>query len=133
MPLFRRPDATPVAAVHPVRRIMPFLMPTKNGAFVLFEQHVETEPAMRLLARLNAERAERPVTLFHLVLRAIGLALTDFPRLNRFVAGSRLYQRNGIWLSFSAKPRLERDAPVLTAKSPLHAADSLLAKVERGH
>ena len=93
MPLFRRPDATPVAAVHPVRRIMPFLMPTKNGAFVLFEQQVATEPAMRFLARLNAERTDRPVTLFHLVLRALGVALADFPRLNRFVAGSR---RDGV-------------------------------------
>jgi len=35
-------DASPVPNVHPVRRIMPFIMPTKNGAFVLFE--VEGEP-----------------------------------------------------------------------------------------
>ena len=133
MPLFRRPDATPVAGVHPVRRIMPFLMPTKNGAFVLFEQHVATEPAMRFLARVNAGRTERPVTLFHLVLRAIGLALTDFPRLNRFVAGSRLYQRNGIWLSFSAKQRLERDAPIFTAKIAFDRAEALVAMVDRAH
>ena len=134
MPLFRRPDATPVAAVHPVRRIMPFLMPTKNGAFVLFEQQVATEPAMRFLAQVNAERpGDRPVTLFHLVLRAIGLALTDFPRLNRFVAGSRLYQRNGIWLSFSAKQRLERDAPIFTAKLAFDPAESLVQMVDRAH
>jgi len=126
MPLFARPDATPVASVHPVRRIMPFLMPSKNGAFVLFEQHVDAGPAGRFLAELNAGRPpERCVTLFHLVLRAIGLALTEFPRLNRFVAGSRLYQRNGIWLAFSAKQRLERDAPLFTAKIRFEADEPL--------
>jgi len=132
MPLFSRPDATPVAAVHPVRRIMPFLMPTKNGAFVLFEQEVDAAPAGRVLAELNAGRPrERAATLFHLVLRAIGVALTEFPRLNRFVAGSRLYERRGIWLAFSAKQRLERDAPLFTAKIRFDASEPFDAFVER--
>jgi hypothetical protein len=134
MPLFRRPDATAVETVHPVRRIMPFLMPTKNGAFVLFEQEIASEPAARFLATFNAGRpAERPATLFHLVLRAIGLALTEYPRLNRFVAGSRLYQRRGIWLSFSAKQRLERDAPIFTAKFLFEPTETLAAMVDRVH
>src|SRR5438552_3507938 len=129
-----RPDATPVESVHPVRRIMPFLMPTKNGAFVLFEQQVPVEPARRFLTTLNAERSpERAVTLFHLVLRAIGVALTEFPRLNRFVAGSRLYQRRGIWLSFSAKQRLERDAPLFTAKLSFDPDEPLTAMADRVH
>jgi hypothetical protein len=131
---FARPDATPVPLVHPIRRIMPFLMPTKNGAFVLFEQHIESGPAQQLLARLNAGRPpERALTLFHLVLRAIGLALAEYPRLNRFVAGSRLYARDGIWLSFSAKQRLERDAPIFTVKLRFDPAEPLPAMGDRIH
>lgn len=132
MPLFSRTDGTPVPDVHPVRRIMPFLMPSKNGAFVLFEQHVDAAPAQQLLAELNAGRpAERPVTLFHLVLRAVGLALHAYPRLNRFVAGTRLYARRGIWLSFSAKMRLERDAALFTVKVPFDAGEPLATLVDR--
>ena len=131
MPPFARPDGTP-SPVHPLRRIMPFLLPTKNGAFVLFEQHVDAAPAKRFLAELNAgQPPERAVTLFHLVLRAIGTALAEFPRLNRFVAGSRLYDRRGIWLSFSAKQRLERDAPIFTAKIRFEPAEPLDTLVER--
>lgn len=132
MPLFPRPDATAVAAVHPVRRIMPFLMPTRNGAFVLFEQHIPVAPARAFLAPLNAGRSpERAVTLFHLVLRAIGFALAEFPRLNRFVAGSRLYERRGIWLAFSGKQRMERDAPLFTAKMLFDPNEPLDAMVDR--
>jgi hypothetical protein len=132
MALFARPDATPVASVHPVRRIMPFLMPTKNGAFVLFEQHVDAGPAGRFLEELNAGRPpERWVTVFHLVLRALGIVLTEFPRVNRFVAGSRLYQRDGVWLAFSAKQRLERDAPLFTAKLRFEPGEPLDDFAER--
>ena len=132
MPLLSRPDATPVENLHPVRRIMPFLMPTGNGAFVLFEQHIDPAPARALLAELNATRPpERAVTLFHLLLRAIGLALAEYPRLNRFVVGTRLYARRGIWLAFSAKQRLERDAPIFTVKIPFDPAEPLTAMVDR--
>ena len=132
MPLFARPDGTPVEKLHPVRRIMPFLMPGRNEAFVLFEQLIDVTAARRFLDERDARRpAERPITLFHLVLRAIGLAITTFPRLNRFVAGSHLYDRRGIWLSFSAKKRLERDAPLFTAKIAFDAAEPLDAMADR--
>jgi len=127
-----RPDGTP-AVVHPVRRIMPFLMPTKNGAFVLFEQQIDAAPVHRFLAARNAGRTDATaITLFHLVLRAIGLALVEFPRLNRFVAGSRIYERRGIWLAFSAKQRLERDAPIFTVKlrfEPEEPLDAMVARI----
>jgi hypothetical protein len=132
MPLRRRTDGTPVANLHPVRRIMPFIMPTRAESVVMFEQQVDVEPARRLLARLNADRApERAVTLFHVILYALGRALDEFPRLNRFVAGSRLYDRSGIWLAFSAKTALERDAPIFTAKIEFRPAEALEAFADR--
>jgi 2-oxoacid dehydrogenases acyltransferase (catalytic domain) len=127
-----RADGTPVAALHPLRRIMPFVMPTRNGAFVLFEQDIPTAPLLPVLERLNTGRpAERRITLFHFVLQSIGVALTEFPRLNRFVAGSRLYDRHGIWLAFSAKQRMERDAPIFTSKIEYRPGESLPAMVDR--
>ena len=125
-------DGSPVANVHPVRRIMPFVMPTKNGAFVLFEQEIATAPLIAFLADVNRGRAAgRHVTMFHCVLRAIGVALTEFPRLNRYVAGSRLYARNAIWLAFSAKQRLEKDAPLFTAKVDFRTGELLEGFVDR--
>jgi hypothetical protein len=128
----KRFDATPVPDVHPVRRIMPFIMPSKNGAFVLFEHDIPTAPLVAFLADVNRQRpADRPVTMFHCVLRAIGVALTEFPRLNRYISGSRLYAREGIWLAFSAKQRLERDAPLFTAKVQFTAGEPIGTFVDR--
>ena len=134
MPLFNRSDATPIEGLHPVRRIVPFLMPTANSAYVLFEQVIDAAPAKRFLAAENAKRpAERPITIFHLVLRALGNGFTSYPRLNRVVAGSRLYQRRGVWLSFSAKMSLELNAPIFTKKIAFDAAEPLGAMVDRIH
>lgn len=127
-----RPDGTLVANVHPVRRIVPFVMPIRNGAWVLFEQNIPTAPLRPVLQTLNATRpADRKVTLFHCVLRAMGLALHAYPRLNRFVAGSRFYDRNGILLSFSGKQRMERDAPIYTSKFAFEPSEPLAAMVDR--
>ena len=127
-----RADGAPIANVHPLRRIMPFIMPVRNGAFVLFEQDVPTASLFAALERLNAGRpAEHRITAFHCVLYAIGVALTEFPRLNRFIAGSRLYDRRGIWLAFSAKQRLERDAPMFSSKVEFRPGEPLPAMVDR--
>lgn len=127
-----RIDGSRVPDVHPVRRIMPFIMPARSGAWVLFEHSIPTEPMRALLERLNADRpADRRITLFHCVLRAIGVAIGEYPRLNRFVVGSRLYDRHGIWLAFSAKQRMERDAPIFTAKVRFDPTETLPAMVDR--
>jgi hypothetical protein len=127
-----RIDGTRVPNVHPVRRIMQFIMPSRTGAWVLFEHSIPTAPLRELLEGLNAGRpAESRVTLFHCVLRAIGVAIGEFPRLNRFVVGSKLYDRNGIWLAFSAKQRMEKDAPIFTAKIRFDPKEALPAMVDR--
>jgi hypothetical protein len=48
----------PVATVHPVRRIMPFLIPSKNGGVVLFEQQVPVAAARAFLRK--STRTGRP-------------------------------------------------------------------------
>ena len=64
-----RADGTPIPNLHPLRRIMPFIMPARNGAFVLFEQDIPTGPVLETLARLNASRpAERRTGIAHLVI-----------------------------------------------------------------
>jgi hypothetical protein len=128
----RRSDGAPIERLPALRRLMPFLVPRRNDAYVLFEQAIPTAPLRALLERLNAGRPDADrVTLFHCVLRALGMALTDFPRLNRFVAGRRLWERRGIWLAVSAKQRLDRDAPVFSTKIRFDPTESLVDFAER--
>lgn len=113
----RRPDATLVRDLSATRRFMPILSPRRNDNLVWFEFEVEVERALAWAQGRSAGRdPQRPITLFHVILAALARILDERPRLNRFTAGRRLWQRDGIWLTFSAKMRFDEDAPLLTVK-----------------
>jgi hypothetical protein len=127
-----RPDARLVQDLPAVRRFMPFLSPRRNESLVYFAQEIEVGPALAFLAERNQGRPpERRATFFHLVLRAITRTLDERPRLNRFTAGGRIWQRDGIWISFAAKKRFDDDAPIVTVKRRFDPAESLDEMVER--
>jgi len=96
-------------AVHPYRRMMPFLMRGRNESAVYFEQHLD-------VARAQAWLAERGAGMFALVLHALASVLHERERLNRFTVGRKTYQRDGVQLSFAAKKRYTDDAPLATVK-----------------
>jgi hypothetical protein len=109
-----------------IRRFMPFVSPRRNRVAVYFRQEIDVESALRLVDRLNEGRApEARITLFHLLLRGIARVLHERPRLNRFVAGGRVWQRDGVWLSFSVKKAMSDAAPLTTVKLRFDPAESL--------
>ncbi len=127
----RRPDATLVRDLPAMRRFMPFVSPRRGDALVFFEHEIEVERALAFAAEHSRHRdPERPITLFHVILAAIARVLHERPRLNRFTAGGRLWQRDGIWITFSAKMRLEEGAPMLTVKRRLDPTAPLDSMVD---
>ena len=127
----RRPDATLVKQITPLQRFMPFVSPRRNEALVLYAQTISVDAAFAFIEARNAHRPpEKRLTLFHVILRAIALALDEKPRLNRFVKGSRLWQRDGIWLTFSAKRAFADDASVITVKRRFNPKEDLEAMAD---
>jgi len=130
----RRPDGTLIRGLSPMRRFMPFVSPRRNESVVYFAQPIDAEPGLAFLERLNAARPpERPVTYFHLYLRALALVMTQRPQLNRFVAGGRLWQRDGVWISFTAKRAFSDEAPLVTIKRRFDGDGSLAEMVDAIH
>lgn len=115
MPLFRRPDGVLCRDLPPVRRIVPYLMRGRNESAVYHEKVYDltrTRPWLRAYNRSHEDRA----TLFHLFLYACARALHARPGLNRFASGGRIYQRNGVSVSFAAKKEMRDEAPFVTIK-----------------
>jgi hypothetical protein len=100
-----------------MRRILPHVSPRRNDSLFYLPNEVEVEAALEFLDKHNRTRpADRPATLFHLLLRAASQGVALQPRVNRFVKGGRLWERRGVYLTFSAKRELSPDAPMLTIK-----------------
>lgn len=112
-----RADAKPVENLSTMRRFMPYVSPRRNdSAFYMF-QDIEVEAALEYLEKQNRERAEGDrLTLFHLFLRSTSQAFALRPGVNRFVKGGRLWQREGVYLSFAAKRSIEDGSPLITVK-----------------
>ena len=124
-----RSDGTPVQGLHPYRRIMQYIMPTRNESLVYFDVQVG---ASALLAYLDRNR-EKGITLIHVLVAALAQTLDDNPKMNRFVSGRRLYQRKGKSITFTAK-RKKLDAQSKLAMVQLHLDEgesfaSLVARI----
>lgn len=109
-----RPDGT-LVKIHPFRRILIHLLPTRGEALVYFDAYADAE---KLVAFLDEEkRKDSGADMTHVAIAAANIALASTPKMNRFVVGHRLYDRKERWLSFSMKrKRLDRDAQISTVK-----------------
>jgi pyruvate/2-oxoglutarate dehydrogenase complex dihydrolipoamide acyltransferase (E2) component len=126
MPLFRRPDGDLVRDESPVRRIMPYLMRGRNESAVYQDTTYRIARARAWLRAYN--RAHQPrATLFHLLAYACAVVLHARPRLNRFVSGSRIYQRRGVAVSFVAKKEFTDAGAGVTVKVGLTPHEPFLA------
>jgi hypothetical protein len=115
MPLFKRADATLATDVAPFRQMMPFLMPTRTESAVYFEQDLDLTKTNAFIDAHNRTHEKR-ITVFHVFTWAIAHVLHARPRMNRFVMGNRIYQRDGVWLSYSAKKSMADGAPIVVLK-----------------
>ncbi len=93
----------------------------------------EVAAAEAWLARFNAKRdPEAPnATFFHLFLWACAHALHERPGLNRFIMNGRVYQRNAVQLSFTAKRGFHDDEPIVTRKFTFEKNEPFAACVGR--
>ncbi len=113
----RRTDATLVRDLTRMRRFMPYISPRRNDSLFFMPQDVAADAALEFVKKQNLERPKnRPITLFHLFLRSCSQAVALRPGLNRFVKGGKLWQRDGVWITFSAKRKLVDGSPMITIK-----------------
>jgi hypothetical protein len=126
---WRRPDGDLVRGLPPTKQIMPYLMRGRNESAVYFEQHVAMRQVDAYVRTFNDSHPDLQITVQHVLMWAITQVLDRFPTMNRFVAGGRLYQRNEIWFSYSAKRSLKGDSPLVVIKRQFHAEESFVDMV----
>lgn len=122
-----RPDGTRVHNLPRLRRIMPYVMPRRADALVFFEQVLDLTQTQAYLDRWNADSARPPLTLFQVMIAAAVHTLHERPRLNRFVAGRRLWQRDVIEVSISVIKAKDDDARLTVVKESFTAGQGLTA------
>ena len=105
-----RKDGVWLKDIPALNRIMPGLLPNRadNEAHISIE--IDTRPLNAYLEQVNAGRTEDKYTFFHLISAALGKAFVLRPRMNRFVVGTKLYQRKNITVAFTVKKKFSDHA-----------------------
>ena len=115
MPLFKRPDGTLLKNLPTFRRLNPYLMQSRTEATIFIPLRIDVTETIPYLKDLENKRGEK-VSIFPLILTAIGRTFALRPELNRFCVGTKLYQRNEISFSFVAKKQYQDKAKETNVK-----------------
>jgi hypothetical protein len=127
----KRCDGTLVTHLTPYEKFFPHLVRTRSESQLLFKQLIEVDKTLRHLASANSGSNHGNITLFHVFLCAAVRTIALRPKLNRFVKGRRVYQRNSISCSFVVKKELTEDAPYSNVKIMFGPDETLEAVCEK--
>lgn len=126
-----RPDGRLVERVHPYRRMMPFIMRTRTESAVYFDSLVRAEALEEYLEEAGPAFG---ADVTHCVVAAAAIGLAENPSMNLFVAGRRLYEREGRWLSFSVKrKKKDRAAKLGVVKMRMEDGETFRQLCDRIH
>lgn len=113
-----RADGVLVKGAHPYRRLMWFVMPTRNECVVYYEDKVRAE---NLLEYLGQAKPKFECDVTHTAVAALNVAIGENPRMDQFVIGRRLYKRKERAITFSMKRKaLDRKAKLAVVRMPMN-------------
>ena len=85
-------------------------MRTRTESSVYLFEDIIMDNILEFVHRINDEFGEKRISIFIVFLAAISKTLVDYPKINRFVIGRKLYQRSNNDISFIVKQKLEEKA-----------------------
>lgn len=105
-----RPGARYIRDVSGLTTVIFHLMPKRTESEVYLADKIDATELVRFIEKKNAEHDNYKTTIFHCFVLAVARMLKERPKMNRYVQGRRMYERDSISLSFMAKRRFADDA-----------------------
>lgn len=107
MAKYKRKDGILVPETDPMHLITSHMVPNRCDNEAVLTELFDMTAVEAYLAKKNADGPEFKYTFFHVICAAIAKVLVLRPRMNRFYAGRRLYDRNDILFAFVVKKKFE--------------------------
>lgn len=130
MPIFKRCDGTLLKKLPAFRRINPYLMRTRTESTVFIPLHIDVTNSVEYLKKLREKTGEK-VSIFNIVLAAAVRTYALRPELNRFVVGTKIYQRKEISFSFVVKKQKTDKAVETMAKMKFSPYETIFTVMDK--
>ncbi len=105
-----RPGARYIRDVSGLTTIMLHLMPKRTESEVYLADKIDATELVKFIEKKNAEHDNYKTTVFHCFVLAVARMIKERPKMNRYVQGRRIYERDSISLTFMAKRRFADNA-----------------------
>ena len=99
-----RYDARRIQLPTDLNAIFPYLMKGRNDSVVYYPLKADVENLLKYIEEKKG--TDKEITFFQAVLLALVKVMREFPELNRYIIGRRLYERYAVSLGFIAKREL---------------------------
>ena len=121
----RRPDAE-LVKTSKFHELEFYIMPKKNTSEIHYKTQVDLTNTFKFLEKYNKDKDEKDkLTLFQIYLTAGVRTVALRPKINRFVSGRRLWQRNRIIFSFVVNKEKSEDGDEINAMIEFDPFDNL--------
>ncbi len=128
-----RKDGHLVRTIAPMQKLMPFIMPRRSDACNFFTDSLDVTRADRY-CHAKVRQGKTNFSFTHLLIAAYVRAISQYPAINRYVSGQRIYARNEIVVVMTIKKSMRLDAVDTCIKvcfSPDDTADEIYEKFNR--
>jgi len=125
-----RYDGRLIRSLDPFYKIIPYIMPTRLSAQVFFEESLDADIIENYIRGKRAA-GYKNFGFLHVLIAAMVRVLSQHPKLNRFIAGQKIYARNEIFISFVIKKKLREDASETTVKLSFNPDDTIFDVFEK--
>ena len=119
-----RKEGRLLRSLVPFYRFIPYIMVKKNDACNYYADSIEISDIDRWL-REKRVVGYKGMGLLHVFVAAYVRTLAEYPGLNRFIGGQKIYARNNIEVVMAVKRSLTLDALETTIKTVLEPTDTI--------
>lgn len=125
-----RKDGWRVRSNDPLFYLIPHLMRTRLDSMVFFEERVDIEELDKFVRYQRRNSEMHNLARLIVFMAAMVRAISQYPKLNRFVCGGRIWARNSISIALTVKKEMTLEAEEAIIK-PSFEPDATLYDVWR--
>lgn len=100
-----RRDARWVREAPAMQSIMAYICPDRTDNEAYLKETIDITELKRFLEKKNREHPDYKTTVFHCLIFALAKMIHERPKMNYFLQGHRIYERNEISLAFVCRRR----------------------------
>ena len=119
-----RKDGRRLRTIQPMSRLMPFIMPKRSDGCNQFADAFDVTEADRYCRRMIRDGYTN-FNFMHLLIAAYVRAVSQYPAINRYISGLRVYARTNITVVMTIKKSMRLDSPDTCIKVKLDPRDNV--------